>query len=172
MTQPQHLSDNLSLHHSAYRAELAVDRFGLQLASRLSEGTNQLGHDVSERLRVARQQALALRKQPALSRVRVRAHVGAGAVVNNGNSATLGTGGDEPGLWGRLASFLPLIVLVVGLVGINVVQNDRRAKEVAEVDAALLTDDLPPHAYTDPGFAQFLKVQRGQENGQAGSSGK
>jgi hypothetical protein len=25
------------------------------------------------------------------------------------------------------------------------------------VDAALLTDDLPPSAYADPGFAQFLK---------------
>lgn len=167
MTQPQHLSDNLSPHQSAYRAELAIDRFGLQLVSRLSEATDSLGHDVSERLRVARQQALALRKQPALSRNKV----GASTVVNNGNSATLGMGGDEPGLWGRIASFLPLIVLIVGLVGINVVQNDRRAKEVAEVDAALLTDDLPPHAYTDPGFAQFLKVQRGQENGLAGSSG-
>ena len=157
MTQPQHLSENLSPN---YRAELAVDRFGLQLVSRLSEGTDKLGHDVSERLRVARLQALALRKQPALSRANVRAS----AVVSNGNSATLGMGGDEPGLWGRIASFLPLIVLIVGLVGINVVQNDRRAKEVAEVDAALLTDDLPPHAYTDPGFAQFLKVQREQGN--------
>ena len=27
----------------------------------------------------------------------------------------------------------------------------------AEVDAALLTDDLPPAAYADPGFAQYLK---------------
>ena len=161
MTQPQHLSENLSPN---YRAELAVDRFGLQLVSRLSEGTDKLGHDVSERLRVARLQALALRKQPALSRANVRANVRASAVVSNGNSATLGMGGDEPGLWGRIASFLPLIVLIVGLVGINVVQNDRRAKEVAEVDAALLTDDLPPHAYTDPGFAQFLKVQREQGN--------
>ena len=159
MTQPHQLLDNLSPN---YRAELAVDRFSLQLVSRLSEGTDKLGHDVSERLRVARQQAVALRKQPTLSRANVRA----GVVVNNGNSATLGMGGDEPGLWGRIAAFLPLIVLIVGLVGINVVQNDRRAKEVAEVDAALLTDDLPPHAYTDPGFAQFLKVQRGQENRQ------
>jgi hypothetical protein len=26
------------------------------------------------------------------------------------------------------------------------------------VDSALLTGDLPPAAYTDPGFAQFLKA--------------
>ncbi len=30
--------------------------------------------------------------------------------------------------------------------------------EVAEVDAALLTDDLPPSAYADPGFLQYLKT--------------
>ena len=154
MTNPQHQSDNLS---ASYRTELVVDRFGLQVASRLSEGNLQLGHDVSERLRVARRQALALRKQPTLSR--------STSIVNNGNSATVAMGGDEPGLWGRIASFLPLIVLIVGLVGINLVQNERRANEVAEVDAALLTDDLPPQAYTDPGFAQFLKVQSGQSNG-------
>jgi hypothetical protein len=38
------------------------------------------------------------------------------------------------------------------------VQNEHRAHEVAEVDAALLTDDLPPSAYADPGFIQFLKA--------------
>jgi hypothetical protein len=51
---------------------------------------------------------------------------------------------------------------VAGLVLIHGIQNERRANEVAEVDAALLTDDLPPSAYADPGFIQFLK-QSGQE---------
>jgi hypothetical protein len=51
-----------------------------------------------------------------------------------------------------------LLALVFGLVVINTVQNDNHANELAEVDSALLTDDLPPSAYTDPGFAQFLKV--------------
>ena len=60
--------------------------------------------------------------------------------------------------WGRLASALPLVMLAAGLVAINVIQNDNRAAEVAEVDAALLTDDLPPAAYADPGFMQYLSV--------------
>ena len=42
---------------------------------------------------------------------------------------------------------------------INTVLDEYRANEVAEVDAALLTDDLPPQAYTDPGFLHFLKLQ-------------
>jgi hypothetical protein len=36
-------------------------------------------------------------------------------------------------------------------------QDDNRAEELAAIDSALLTDDLPPAAYTDPGFAQYLK---------------
>jgi hypothetical protein len=44
------------------------------------------------------------------------------------------------------------------LLTINMVLDEFRANEVAEVDAALLTDDLPPTAYTDPGFVHFLKL--------------
>ena len=135
-----------------FRAELAMDRFGLALASRLSSGADNLEHDFSERLRVARQQALAKRKLPALTR--------ATAVASHGSGAVLTAGGDEPGLGNRLASFLPLVVLVVGLVAIPTLQNDFRAKEIAEIDTALLTDDLPPAAFADPGFAEFLKARR------------
>jgi len=57
---------------------------------------------------------------------------------------------------------LPLLALVLGLIAISIIQNDNRTTELAEIDAALLTDDLPPTAYTDPGFAQFLKLSSGQ----------
>ena len=67
--------------------------------------------------------------------------------------------GDESlGFFNRLASFLPLLALIFGLIAINVIQDDDRANELAEVDSALLTDDLPPAAYVDPGFSHFLKV--------------
>ena len=76
-------------------------------------------------------------------------------------------GDDSPSIWNRLAALLPLIVLVVGLITISLVQNDQRAKELADIDVALLTDDLPPAAYADPGFAQFLKMEAetSQKNG-------
>jgi hypothetical protein len=38
-----------------------------------------------------------------------------------------------------------------------VFQNEHRTNEIASLDAELLTDDLPPNAYTDPGFLIFLK---------------
>ena len=61
--------------------------------------------------------------------------------------------------WTRIGAVVPLVALVVGLFAISVVQDENRANDMAEVDAALLTDDLPPAAFTDPGFAQFLKTE-------------
>jgi hypothetical protein len=129
------------------------DQFGRRLAARLDASVAELPRDITERLRAARVQAAARLKSPGLEPVH------AVSVSANGQ-ATLGGGGDPMSIWQRLASALPLIVLVAGLVTIHVVQNDRRAREVAEVDAALLTDDLPPAAYADPGFVQFLKTHR------------
>ena len=137
-----------------YRAEVLQDRFGLKLAARLSSDALELPHDIGERLRVARMQALSRRK--------VSQPVGAGAVLWSGGAAVLGFGDEGLSWWGRIASALALLVLAIGLVTINVVQNDNVAKEVAAIDAALLVDDLPPAAYVDPGFAQFIKIARDQ----------
>ncbi len=136
------------------RAEALQDQFGLKIAARLSQASAEVPHDISERLRVARQQAIAQRKKllPVLA-----SHVN----VQNG-TATLNFGNERIGLWGRFAALVPLIALVVGLVTINVIQDDNRANELAEVDSALLTDDLPPSAYTDPGFTQFLRLSKEQ----------
>ena len=52
---------------------------------------------------------------------------------------------------------LPLLALVVGLLTIQWIQDDQATSELAAIDSALLTDELPPDAYTDAGFVQFLK---------------
>ncbi len=132
---------------------LLEERFAHKVAFRLSQTTPDLPHDISERLRAARAQALAQRKvaktQTAVS------------LVSTGSSAALTWDSEETlGWWGRIGMVLPLIALVVGLLAITSIQNDRRAEEVAEVDSALLTDELPPAAFADPGFVQFLKSTR------------
>ena len=86
----------------------------------------------------------------------IRLFLGEGFATVFFGIANLGIAAGEWCLEHRWAS----LVIVIGLAGINMVQNDRRASEVAEVDSALLLDDLPPSAYTDPGFAQFLKANR------------
>jgi Protein of unknown function (DUF3619) len=124
------------------------EQFGRRVAERLSAGNADLTHEVSERLRAARVQALARRKVV----VQVRTSP---VVLSRGGTASLGLGARW---WTRIGSVVPLVALVAGLVAISVMQEDSRTNELAAIDSALLTDDLPPAAYTDPGFAQFLKT--------------
>ncbi len=125
------------------------DRFGRQVAARLAAGAAELPHEITERLRAARVQAVSRRKPVSMQFAPSLAAAG-GLTFSD----------ERIGLWSRIASALPLVALVAGLVVIHTIENDRRAVEVAEVDAALLTDDLPPAAYADPGFVQFLKSSR------------
>ena len=53
-----------------------------------------------------------------------------------------------------------MVALVVGLLAIAVVQEQRRVDEIAEIDIELLADELPPAAYTDPGFLHYLNANR------------
>lgn len=137
-----------------YQNWQAQDRFALRLTALLSDAAESLPYDISERLRAARVQALGLRK--------IAFRQTATHVALSGGAATLTFGNDHLGWWERIAAALPLLALVLGLIAITVIQNDKRASEVAEIDAALLTDDLPPAAYADPGFLQFLKLNSGQ----------
>jgi hypothetical protein len=130
------------------------DRFGLKLAAHLSSAAEELPHDISERLRIARMQALSQRK--------VLKAKTASVVVALGAVAAISYGDEKSSLWRRIAAFAPMIALVAGIITINLIQNDNRADDLAEVDAALLTDDLPPAAFTDPGFAQFLRINKAQ----------
>ena len=129
------------------------DAFGRAVAARLSEGAELLPHDFNERLRAARARAVSQRKLAQVIQV-------AQVVSVSGGEAALQWGGVQEGFWNRLASLLPLLALVVGLITIAVLQDELRAREVAEVDAELLTNELPPSAYVDPGFAQSLRVNK------------
>ena len=126
-----------------------VDQVGQAIARQLNEHAIDLPHDISERLRVARMQAISLRKPEP---VRVLAPQLVPAM-----GTSMGNLDEGLNLWSRLASALPLIALLFGLATIHIFQNEFRANEIAQLDAELLTDDLPPYAYTDPGFLVFLK---------------
>lgn len=139
-----------SIFSSRSHAELQQERQGIRLAAYLSLNKADVPHDISEQLRAARQRALAARKQ-------VRAV--APALLGAGNTSP-GWQIEEPvSWWDRIGSLIPLLALVGGLLLINSIQNDSRARELAEVDLALLTDELPVAAFADPGFLQFLKTE-------------
>ena len=61
-------------------------------------------------------------------------------------------------------SLIPLVCLAAGLMLLYDFHNDESALELAEIDSALLIDDLPPQAYADPAFIDFLKIQNKQKD--------
>lgn len=130
--------------------EALIDRHGLELAARLNAGTSTLPYEVQERLRAARTRALVARKVAVVGQASTAQ--GAGPV------AALAWGPEEGlGLWGRLSTLLLAALLVLGLMTINDTLSEQRARELADVDLALLIDDLPPAAFADPGFIRFLQ---------------
>ena len=131
-------------------------RFALRLTARLSQGSADLPHDVSERLRFAREQAL----ERARTAKRVQTAAASTVVSTNGGAAALGA---SPSWWWRLAAVLPLVALVGGLAIIQQVQQQEQIDAAAEIDTALLADDLPPSAYSDPGFKEFLAAAPASE---------
>jgi hypothetical protein len=157
-------------------------RFALRLSARLDQGAQSVPHDISERLRVAREQAMRSGRE---ARAAALAPVVAPASVVNVSAGSLSAAGvghsgnwnesryarasdhgrrldDSPTSWGwRLASTLPVIALVAGLWGIHRYDQQEQVQAATDVDMALLADDLPPAAYSDPGFAEFLKTDKG-----------
>lgn len=140
-------------HTTALTAEM--DLWGQTLAYQLDIASRDLGHDIGERLRVARQTALSSRPMP---KKMLRHSL---AVQANG---TLTAQPDEGlNIWRILVSVLPLLALVTGLMLLQALQQDMAESDIALLDSALLLDELPPDAYTDPGFVQFLKIQIHQD---------
>lgn len=62
---------------------------------------------------------------------------------------------------GRMGLAVPLVALVAGLIGIYQFEQEQRIKELAEIDAAVLSDELPLSAYVDDGFNAYL-AKRGE----------
>jgi hypothetical protein len=125
-------------------------RFALRVGAALSESGTR--HDVSERLRVAREHAVAQARHARHAAV-------AAPVLSRSGHGTAALGGTP--WWARLASGLPLVLLALGLLVIQHIDLQEQIHAAAEIDAVLLADELPPMAYTDPGFAEFLKQPAG-----------
>lgn len=138
---------------SSSALDSAQARFGQRIAVCLSESTDALGADVSERLRFARENAL----QRARTARQLNASVGAIGVSASG-SLVLGGWGAGWGL--KAASLVPLAALVIGFLFIQYSQTEAQISVAAEIDTDLLADDLPPVAYRDPGFVEFLKLPK------------
>jgi len=133
-------------------------RYALRVAARLTENAEAVGPDIAERLRFAREQAL---QRAAVARRAAEPTPAAAMVVTSVDRSGAATLGGGPSTWWlRMASVLPLLALVAGLLLIGKIHVNSQISAAAEIDAALLADDLPPGAYSDAGFLEFLKTPK------------
>ena len=112
-----------------------------KIARVLDRGTRDMGGDTTARLTAAREQALA------------GYHEAPGWNLAWAGSWTLrqATG---------LRYALPIALLIISLTGIVYWQSGNwQNNELADLDARLLTDDLPIDAYLDKGFDSWLNRQ-------------
>jgi ElaB/YqjD/DUF883 family membrane-anchored ribosome-binding protein len=147
----------MNLRRHSEPAELQarlVGRFATKVRAALAERAEDLPHDVNERLRVARDQAVARAREALLAADRRR---GAGAPVAVGRAGDAALLAQPVPFWQRAASFLPLLMLVLGFILIQYRAEVEQVHAAAEVDSQLLKDVLPPDAYSDPGFAEYLR---------------
>ena len=114
--------------------------FAARIRGALDQGTAELGEKASLRLYEARCDALRHQAAP----VAVLSLGGVGQLLGEA--------------WHRHhRGILAFLALAIGALGVQIWQNYQQADELAEIDSALLTDEVPPSAYTDPGFLEWLQ---------------
>lgn len=112
--------------------------FASKIRNYLEEGTSALDPTVLMRLRKARSLALSARN------VHVFTLAGITALV-------------EQEIFSYAKTLIIVLALSVGTIGTYYWNGAEQAQEHDEIDSALLTDELPPTAYLDPGFQAWLK---------------
>lgn len=117
-------------HHLGYRIRQILNQ-GLSLDTQ-----------TLDRLKAAREQALASQRVA----VRNPVFVWANNFADRGGSSSFVS---------RI--LLPAAVMIVGLFAINSWHQSQLVQEIVEIDAAMLTGDLPLDAYLDKGFDAWLK---------------
>jgi hypothetical protein len=122
-----------------------------KLRHALNENLDALPASTTERLAAARALALSRKKADAPAGQR-----------KGGRFFDLGFHLSGAGL-GRLGVAIPLLALVFGLGGLYQYEQQQRIAEPAELDAAVLADELPLTAYLDHGFNAYLESQQRQQ---------
>lgn len=114
----------------------------------LDEQLDTLPASTTDRLAAARAAALARKKPEPVRRTGLA-----------GMATRFGALLSGP-VTSRLAIAVPLLALVIGFGGVYQHEQQQQIAELAELDAAVLADELPLTAYLDPGFNAYLESQQ------------
>jgi hypothetical protein len=138
--------------------ETKENDFALKIIRALDENTANLPPAAADKLAAARRAAIA-RKKP--EKVVLAAPAFTPVLAGAGASVSLG-GGDPHARRGLIAKLgglgliWPLAALVIGIAGIAYWEDQQRRAELADIDAAMMSDSLPIDAYLDHGFNAYL----------------
>jgi hypothetical protein len=125
--------------------------FVRELRRALDESAASLPASATDRLAAARRAALARKKaEPVLVRVPSFAPAGMPAGAPGSHAPR------RRSPLARLVLAWPLAALVAGLFAIAYFEDQQHTAELADIDAAMLSDDLPLTAYLDHGFNAYL----------------
>ncbi len=128
--------------------------FVLKVRCALDECVANLPTSTVNRLAAARHAALE-RKRPEAQPVFAWAFASSTA-----SSSPLTGKALHPSFTRRLLRAWPLIALLIGIIGIAQWENMQHTAELADIDAAMLSDELPLGAYLDHGFNTYLSHTR------------
>jgi len=129
--------------------------FARQVRRALDENAASIAPATVDRLAAARRAALARKKPETVSApVFVPAFAGAAGGLSPLQPQQRPQRRRSP--LRRFALAWPLAALVISLVGIAYWEDQQRTAELADIDAAMLSDDLPLNAYLDHGFNAYL----------------
>ncbi|RJG00770.1 DUF3619 family protein [Noviherbaspirillum sedimenti] len=124
--------------------------FAYQVKHALDQNLDNLPDSTAERLSSARKIALS-RKKPEPLRRRIPSLALAGQIGNYFQ---------EPLSWlGRLGVATPLLAGALVFIGLYQFEQEQRIAELAEMDVAVLSDELPVSAYVDQGFNAYLATR-------------
>ena len=131
--------------------------FALAIRRALDESAEGLPQPTLARLALARRAALQ-RKKPQVAPQTVAAPGMAPAFAGAMGPAM---GGRPPVARApRFVLMWPMFALVAALIGVAYWQDQQRIADTADIDAALLSDELPLNAYLDHGFNAYLSRTR------------
>ena len=119
--------------------------FAYQIRHALNERLDALPAATVERLAASRKLALTRRKQASGLQVPVTQTAAAGRFLLQ-----------PPGWLSRLGALAPIVIGIVLFIGLYQNEQQNRIAETAEIDMAVMLDDLPISAYVDHGFNAYL----------------
>ena len=126
------------------------ERYASRVRQALNHGLNDISPAAARRLEAVRHQALSRQKQP------VQQMALAGDKTSSFHFRILMDNH-------HLRHILAVLALLLGMWISFYIDSINYVTQVEEVDSALLSDDLPPEAFLDKDFFQWLKDDTSEE---------